>query len=368
MRIAINALAVSPARPGGDVSYVIELVRRLPALDPSMEWLVFATHEGSALVGQLAPNARYELCKLPGEPIVARALWEQAALPRLAGRARLNLLFAPVNVAPVAYRGRTLLTLHEAEPFMPHTQIPLPLVAWWRTMRSMSARKATRILTVSEAARAELARWMQLNPDRVEAVHLGVELSRFGLAALRSVAPLDGAPYVLWVGRPYPRKNLGVLLSAFHELRRSGRKERLVLVGPPGWKEASLRARIASEFGDDSVLRMPAMWFDLPRWYAHASVFAFPSTQETFGLPVLESMACGTPVVAADIAALREVGGNAARYAAPYDPRGLATAIKRLLDSPGDMHALRQAGLARAAGFDWDTTARKTLAVLHHAA
>jgi glycosyltransferase involved in cell wall biosynthesis len=350
------------------VSYVIELVRRTPALDPTSEWLVFATPAAAALIGQLASNARYVLSKLPGESIVARALWEQAALPSRVERCRVDVLFAPVNVAPIGYRGKTLLTLHEAEPFMPHSQIPLPLVAWWRTMRSISARKATRILTVSQAARAELARWMKLNPDRVEVVHLGVDLSRFGLGARRSPPPLDGAPYVLWVGRPYPRKNLGVLLSAFRELRRTGRKERLVLVGPPGWNEAGLRTRIASEFGGDSVLRMPAVWSDLPRWYAHASVFAFPSTQETFGLPLLESMACGTPVVAADIPALREVGGGAAEYAAAESAGDFATVIGRLLDSPGEVDALRQAGLARAAAFSWDTTARKTLAVLHHAA
>jgi glycosyltransferase involved in cell wall biosynthesis len=349
------------------VSYVIELARRLPGLDQSIEWLVFATPAAAALVGQIAPNARYVLCKLPVESIVVRALWEQTALLQLAHRFCLDVLFAPVNVAPIGYRGKTLLTMHEAEPFMPDPHIPLPLLAWWRTMRSISARKATRILTVSDAARSELTRWMRLDPDRVDVVHLGVDLERFSVAARSSDAPLAGAPYVLWVGRPYPRKNLDTLLRAFAELRSAGRPEHLVLIGPPGWHESAVVERIASEFPDRSVLRLPAMWSELPKWYAHAAVFVFPSIQETFGLPVLESMACGTPVVAANIDSLREVGGDAAVYVAPRSVGDLAIAVGRLLDSPSEADELRQAGLARAAAFDWAATAQKTLAILRAA-
>jgi glycosyltransferase involved in cell wall biosynthesis len=268
-------------------------------------------------------------------------------------------------VLPIGYRGKTVLTLHEAEPFMPNTLIPPPLVAWWRVMRTISAKRADRILTVSVAGQTDLNRWMGLASNRVHVVHLGVDLTRFSVAARASPPPLNGAPYVLWVGRPYPRKNLGVLLDAFAQLRQLGRLESLVLIGPPGWNEAALKQRIASEFHPGTILRMPAVWSDLPTWYAHAALFAFPSTQETFGLPVLEAMACGTPVVAADIPALREIGGDAARYAPPRNAEELATALRQLLTDPDLRETKRQLGLTCAASFDWQVTASETIGHLH---
>ena len=365
LRIGINALAVSPERPGGDVTYVIELARRLPTLSPDIDQRVFATREAASLIGELPTNAQYVICQLPSRSIVIRVLWEQTALiPKLSG-AGLDLLHAPVNVAPIGFRSRTVLTLHEAQPFMPASGIPLPLVAWWRVMRRISARQATRIVTVSDAAREELARWMSLDPDRIHVVHLGLDHERFTPAARNSPHPLGGERYVLWVGRPYPRKNVGTLLAAFAELRRAGRTERLVLLGPPGWADAKLRQRI-SQFEPGSVLRYPSVWDELAGWYAHASVFAFPSYQETFGLPILEALACDTPVVAGDIPALREIGGDAADYVSPTSARDLAAAIERLLDVDTD-DAARQKGYERAAHFDWNVTAAKTLEQLRRA-
>lgn len=357
MRIGINALAVSPERPGGDVSYVLEMVRRLPAIDPATEWVMFALPRARRLIGDLPSNTRLVSCAVPHRSIAARALWEQTALVPVAMRQRLDVLFAPVNVLPVGYPDRTLLTVHEAEPFMPDSRIPAPLLAWWRVMRTLSARRADRMLTVSDAARQQVVRWMGVSSRRLHVVHLGVDLDRFSASAGSGRHPLDGAAYILWVGRPYPRKNLGTLLDAFAVLRRKGRRERLVLIGPAGWNEAGLRSRITNEFESGSVLRLPTMWAELPRWYAHAQVFALPSTQETFGLPVLEAMACGTPVVAGDIPALREVGGQAALYVQPDRAADLAQALLHLL-TDGDILAGR--GPLQAARFTWSEAARRT--------
>jgi glycosyltransferase involved in cell wall biosynthesis len=361
VRIGINALAVSPDRPGGDVTYVLEMVRHLPVSGPDDQFVIFVAPWARGLLGALPANTRCVVCRVPRGSIVARALWEQSVLVPLATWQRLDVLFAPVNVAPIGYPGKIALTLHEAEPFMPASQIPLPLVVWWRVMRTLSARRAARILTVSQAARADLARWMGLPASRVQVVPLGVDLTRFSAAARVGPPPLHGAPYVLWVGRSYPHKNVDILLDAFARLRTMGRAECLVLIGPPGWNEAVLAQRIRSEFDPGAVVRLPAVWNELPSWYAHASVFVFPSTHESFGLPILEAMACGTPVVAADIPALREVGDDAALNVLPRDAQALAVAIRELLTDTHLREKKRQLGLLRASRFDWRTTAETTL-------
>ncbi len=360
MRIGINALAVSPERPGGDVSYVLELVRRMPALDDDTEWVIFVAARARDLIGKLPGRVRCVVCPVPRGSIVARALWEQTGLVRLAARQHLDVLFAPVNVAPVGYQGKLGLTLHEAEPFMPASQIPTPLLAWWRVMRTISARRAARILTVSRAAHTDLVRWMGLASSHVHVVHLGVDLTRFSATAGTDRPSPGGAPYLLWVGRPYPRKNLDTLLDAFAALRTMGRSERLLLIGPPGWNEGVLKQRIESEFDPGAVVRLPAVWSKLPAWYANAAAFVFPSTHETFGLPILEAMACGTPVVAADIPALREVAADAALYVPPRNAQELAMTMLDVLTDPELRETKRESGLVRAARFDWQVTARAT--------
>ncbi len=359
MRIGINALAVTPERPGGVASYVIELTRRCPRLDPGDEWVVFEGPWARPVMGQLPSNVRRVVCRVPHRSIVVRVLWEQLVLPLVASRQRLDVLFAPVNVAPVAYPGKVVLTLHEAEPFQPDTQIPLPLVLWWRIMRRYSAMRANRILTVSEAARQQLRRWMGVHIPPTQVVHLGVDHARF--AAARPAQALGSDPYLIWVGRPYPRKDLDTLLSAYAHLRREGFPERLVLIGPPGWDEPGLRRRIDAEFEPGTVLRMAVVSeAALPGWYAGAAAFVFPSREESFGLPVLEAMACGTPVVASDIDALVEVGGDAPTYFRRGDSGDLVRALKTVLTDGTTRMVSKERGIARAATFGWESTAAET--------
>jgi glycosyltransferase involved in cell wall biosynthesis len=151
-------------------------------------------------------------------------------------------------------------------------------------------------------------------------------------------------------------------------LRREGRTERLVLIGPPGWDEPGLRRQIQTQFEPGAVLRLPAISESLPAWYSGAAAFVFPSRQETFGLPVLEAMACGAPVVAGDIPALREVAGSAAIFSKPGDSHELSRLLLHLLTDAAARDELRHAGPSRAAAFDWRTTADATYRHLRAAA
>jgi len=360
LRVAINALAVEPRRPGGDVTYVRELVRWLPVVAPDVEWVVFTSTRGRSLFPAPAPGVRYVIGSVPGTSLVIRALWEQLVLPRLVQRVGADVLHAPINVAPVRCAVPVLLTLHEAEPFMPGSRIPPAMLAWWRLMRRRSARHATRVLTVSQSAKTDLVRWMGLSRDKIRVVHLGVDTDRFTPDGSSDRHPLDGSPYILWIGRSYPGKNLARLIAAFAALRRAGRTERLALVGPRGWSEKEIDVAAVQYDCSAAVVRVPPVWDDLARWYRACAAFAYPSTRESFGLPLLEGMACGSPIVASDIPALREVGANAVAYASPTSREELTDKLDRVLNDHTYSARLRDAGPRRAAQFTWAQAARRT--------
>ncbi len=360
MRVAINALAVSPTRPGGDATYVRELVRNLPSQSEQQdEFIVFIGSDAQALFPPSA-QIRYVACPVGGRSTVVRALWEQFALPRWIGKIRPDLVHAPVNVAPLNVHLPTVLTVHEVEPFMPDNGIPLPLLAWWRFVRRLSVQRARRILTVSCSARDDLGRWLGVPEARVTVVPLGVDSTRFTPDGDR--VQLDAA-YLFWVGRPYPTKNLPRLLDAFATFRGRGRVEHLVLAGPPGWADRQLAARVQRLGLMHVVHRRPAVEADLPAWYRGALAFVYPSLRETYGLPILEAMASGLPVVTSSIPSLREtVGSHGAMFVDPVDTAALAQGLERVLDEGDLREGLRREGLDRASAASWRRTAQATYA------
>jgi glycosyltransferase involved in cell wall biosynthesis len=357
MRVALDALAVDPARPGGDASYVRALVQHLPLVDDDLQLTVFVERSARPLFAASVPHVRYVTCTLPWRSLVLRALWEQAVLPTFVRRAQPDVVHSPINVSPLAISTPTVLTLHEAEPFMPDNRIPVPLLLWWRVMRRASAHRARLVLVVSESAKSDVERWMRVPASRIRAIPLAVDHRRF--APGPALAHRD-KPFILWVGRPYPHKGLVTLIRAFAQLRTSGRREALILAGPPGWTDTAIADELRRLDCAEDVQRLPAITNDLQGWYRAASVFAFPSERESFGLPVLEAMACGTPTVAGDIRALRDVGGDAVLYAAPGDDSALAHALNRVLSEPALRSRLADAGPKRAAAFSWSETARRT--------
>src|SRR5450631_2524684 len=177
-------------------------------------------------------------------------------------------------------------------------------------------------------------------------------------------------PYILTVGTLEPRKNLPLLLRAFDRLRAkvdspAGELD-LVTVGAKGWRDRELRAELALRLASGRVHLLGYVpEEDLVALYGGAVAMAYPSHFEGFGLPVIEAMACGTPVVATDVEALHEVSGGAAILVPPGDDQALAAEIARLAEDPGARRAARQRGLARAATFSWEATAERLWAVAH---
>jgi glycosyltransferase involved in cell wall biosynthesis len=303
------------------------------------------------------------------EPFPSRLLWMQSVLPRLLREVRPDLCHFPNSIGPLLSPCRYVVTIHDMTlSFLPQYH-PWRKRLMVRPLIPLIARRAARIITVSEHARADIVRLLRVPAARVvvipeAAAPIFQAASPDEQRRVRERYQLWG-PYLLYVGTLEPRKNLVRLIRAWHTLwRRGAIPHQLVLVGGRGWQDAEIYRTIAElDCGDALRLAGYVPTDDLPALYSAADAFAFPSLAEGFGLPVIEAMACGAPVLISTAQALQELAGDAALAVDPRDERAIESALERLLTDAALREQLRARGLRRAAAFSWGEAARRTLAV-----
>jgi glycosyltransferase involved in cell wall biosynthesis len=262
----------------------------------------------------------------------------------------------------------TVLTVHDLI-FHLFPQHHKPLNRWYlNAALPLYCRRASAIICVSERTKSDLVGAWRVDPAKVHVVYEAPD-EIFQPAAPAQVADVRrryGLPerYLLTVGTIEPRKNLTRLVEALELLRLSCEDARLVVVGSTGWLYKDFYDRLArSEHRSAVLLTGFVPNVDLPAVYSGAIATVFPSLYEGFGLPVLESMACGTPVVTSQAASLPELGGDAALYFDPQDVPGMAAALQQVWCDPELCHSMRAQGLIRAARFSWARAAQETLRV-----
>jgi glycosyltransferase involved in cell wall biosynthesis len=244
-----------------------------------------------------------------------------------------------------------------------------PLNRWYLNLTMpLYCRRATHVIAVSECTRRDLTAAYGIPPEKATVIYEAAA-PRFRVQPPEAVAAVRaryGLPdrYLLFVGTIEPRKNLSRLLAAFETIHADGLSDGLVIVGKRGWLYGDFFARLEKSLVQDAVLcpgYVPDE--DLPAVYAGAQGLVFPSLYEGFGLPVLEAMACGTPVVASNASSIPEVGGDATLYFDPLDVEAMVEVIRRLLRDADLQDHMRVRGLAQATGFSWELTATATKSV-----
>jgi len=278
------------------------------------------------------------------------------------------LFHATEHLLPPLRGMPTVLTVHDLV-FRRYPEHHKPLNRWFlKGAMPLFCRRAHHIIAVSHQTRRDLLQAYGLAPEKITVIHEAAgpafrPRSDRAVAAARARYALPPR-YVLYVGTIEPRKNLSRLLGAFERLRAADLADALVVVGRRGWLYDGFFADLARSSVKDAVL-LPGFVpdDDLAAVYAGALALAFPSEFEGFGLPVVEAMACGAPVVCSNTSSLPEVAGDAALLVDPRDTEALAAALARIASDPALAAELRRRGAERAAGFSWQRAARETAAV-----
>ncbi|MFN8176608.1 MAG: glycosyltransferase family 1 protein [bacterium] len=368
MRVLFDARTVGREFSGVG-NYVLELVRAFAALDVDVEFLLCV--HGESRLRELPLDRRFAFLetRVSHESHPQGDLWEELVLPRRAARHGADVIHGPAFLIPTGpSRAAKVVTVHDLVAFTHPGTIPWKYSLYMRWLIRRAVRAAARVITVSERARREVARRLAVPSQRLDMIPHGVA-GRFrpeGHAEIERVRVRYSLPhpYLLFVGNLEPRKNLPGLVRAFRLVReRLPRPTHLVVAGKIAWKSAGLLAELGAP---DLAHHVRTTGYvepeDLPALYAGAEALVFPSLEEGFGLPVLEAMACGTPVIASDVGAVAEVAGDAAALVDPGSPESIANGILHVLTDPARSADLARRGLARAQCFSWEKTARETLA------
>jgi len=291
-------------------------------------------------------------------------LWEQVALPVIAGR---SLLWSPVNSGPLCYP-RQVVTIHDMAPLDHPEWCGHAFGFWYRRMLPRLAQQCVRIVTVSHFSRQRILAHTHVDPERISVIPNGVD-ARFTPerhdqnAAMRKALNLPQGRYVLSVGSLAPRKNIARLLEAWREQESHLPKDmHLILAGDNANHITGGNMDLSFPPRTRQLGHVPDQW--LPALYANAHVFAYISCYEGFGLPILEAMASGVPVLTSNLGALAELAGEAGWQVDPYDLSAIGDGLRRLVEDETLRSRLIPSGLSLASQFTWQRCADATRAAL----
>ncbi|GGK34159.1 glycosyl transferase [Caldalkalibacillus thermarum] len=275
----------------------------------------------------------------------------------------IDLFWSPHYNIPIFYKGKLLVTVHDVFHLaMPKFVNGFHKKLYAKFMFSQIRKKADAILTVSEFSKKELNRWTKIESSKVYVTHNGVDESWFNVSRTQKV---HDKPYFLFVGNVKPHKNLIRLLKAFESIKDEIPHDLIIIGKKEGFITGDAKVAEQAKLLDNRVHFTGYIEDDLLKKYmANAESLVFPSLYEGFGLPPLEAMACGTPVIVSNVASLPEVCGDAALYCNPHNVEDIADKMKLLIENPSLRESLRKKGLERARMFSWEKCARETLAVI----
>ena len=379
MRIGIDCRTILNPQAGekaGVAYYTYHLVKSLLAIDKVDEFVLFFDHRARGVYKDfLEPNTTIRFFTFSRYKKYLPFVYSHILAAVNISREKLDVYHSPANIVPLRYEGKFVVTIHDLAIYREPYAFPSRQGFSIKYLVPKSIHRAKKIIAVSQSTKKDVEEYFQVNPRKIRVIYEGVDHDRFSLGD--NISDLKKylkdkyrikKDFILFVGTLEPRKNLIRLLEAFYQLvsRRPDFRNRyqLVLAGQKGWLYEEIFEEIKNRHLEELVV-IPGYLpqDDLNKFYAVCTLFVYPSIYEGFGLPVLEAMASGKPVITSNISSLPEIAGDAAKLIDPYDIEGISRALEQLLDDEEYRRMLAEKGRERAKRFSWEKCARETLEV-----
>ncbi len=365
--IALNAhlLSLSHSYRGAGISwYILHLLKNLGQVDPELRYTVFL-HDRTFQESTL----KLDYSSWPTQRPMIRILWEQLVQPMALRRAKVDLLHAMAFVAPIVMPCPFVVTVYDLS-FLRFPYAFRPFNRWYLShLTAYSVKRAKTVIAISKSTGQDIINLLGKPVEQVQTIYCGVdsEFCPLPMAQVTAFKARHRLPdrFILFLGTLEPRKNIDGLICAYAAWRKYDQTAPpLVIAGGKGWYYQQIFQLV------ESLQLTGQIYFpgyvpqkELPLWYNAATLFVYPSHFEGFGLPVLESMACGTPIITSNNSSLPEVAGSAGLLIDSTDSLALTEAMVQVMSQPDLRASMREQGLVQAAKFRWDKTAHETVAV-----
>lgn len=368
MKIAVDASELSNRREDGTQIYLYNLLKNIAEIDRKNQYILYYQHDPKKLIQ--ASNFIHVVKPWP-------AYWTQSRLPFLLFREKPDVLFMPIQTLPFIKPShtKTVITIHDlAFLFYPETfpagdRIKHKVFAWH------AIKRADKIIAVSEATKKDITECYGTLPEKIKVIHHGYDNGLFRPFQNQSDCDIIEAvknkyhitkPYVLYIGALQPRKNILGLVKAFELLNADTNTHQFVIAGGKAWLYEELFEYIKkTPYRDKIILTGRFETEELPALLWGSELLVLASFYEGFGLPVIEAMACGVPVITSRVSSLPEVAGNAAILVDPQNPDSIAAAIRNILGNSVLKQRLIQDGFQNVKRFSWEQCARETMDVFN---
>jgi len=367
-RIGIDATSLPP-KPGGAANYIIHLIREITALPGDENWLVI-THRNGVKTLNIPNDDRVKLITIPNYSSATRLVWEQTILPSIVHHEQIDLLHSPHYTRPLFLRSQSVVTFHDMTFFLyPHLHTRIKRFFFPAAMR-LSSKLADSLVAVSENTRQDAIRILRIPSEKIKTTALGVDSEFHPISNEKFINEIKQRynlpeEFILYIATVEPRKNLALLLRSYARIISKDQNFLpLVVVGQFGWNYQEVL-----KYVEDNHLEKVVHFTgyipveDLPGVYNAASIFCYPTLYEGFGLPPLEAMACGIPVITSAVSSLPEHVGKAGVLLPPGDEHALSQALMDLAHDDEKREYYSRQGPIQASNFTWKKTAQLTLQI-----
>jgi glycosyltransferase involved in cell wall biosynthesis len=370
LRIGINALFLLPGKVGGSEIYLRNLVKWLLDIDKDNIYIIFINRESRGLFDSAGSRIDVVLCPINAENRPLRIIYEQLILPFQIRRYKIDILLSAGMTSPFFCPAASVLVIHDLHHLNLPENFPLFKLIFLRSIIFLSAKTADGIIAISEKVKNDLMKLYHITSERIKVIYHAADLNTFSpgekneVAKIRTKYNLPGR-FILCIASSLPHKNHKRLIQAFRKVKSIIPGMKLVLAGTTHEGFEKIIQKIKEMQLEDDIFSVGWIPFeDIPLLYSASELLVFPSLHEGFGLPLLEAMACGLPVVCSKIEPLTEIAGDAAFFVNPYNCDDIADGIVSVLQNEELQKNLIDRGFRKAQEFTWVNTAQKTISFL----